>query len=167
MECRPYLQILTIWLGTKPLLILFYYSLQPKSPSQKYLMHLRQPSSQQSGKLFILFSQASLKSISWPTPSVIEFKDIIEPEQTFHTWNQLLTGLPAGKLSFLLCIVSDCLPIPLNLCHWRYHICNAYPLCNSSSSTTMHILMDGWKRWSRDASPGTTILSGNEVAIPM
>ena len=69
-----------------------------------------------------------------------KFKDIVALEPESRTWNRLITGLPAGQLSFLLRAGTDCLPTPLNLRRWRYRISSSCPLCNSPSPTTVHIL---------------------------
>ena len=42
-----------------------------------------------------------------------KFKDVVALEPKSRTWNTLLTGLPAGQLSFLLRAGTDCLPTPL------------------------------------------------------
>ena len=52
----------------------------------------------------------------------------------------MLAGLPVGQLSFLLRAGADCLPTPMNLCHWNYRVSNSYPLCQSPNATTAHIL---------------------------
>ena len=69
-----------------------------------------------------------------------KFKDIISIEPMARTWNRILCGLPAGRLSFLLQAGSDCLPTPLNLHHWRYRVCKMYLLCNSANPTNVHNL---------------------------
>ena len=48
-----------------------------------------------------------------------KFKDIVSLEPESHTWNRILSGLPAKQLSFLLRASTDCLPTPLNLHHWH------------------------------------------------
>ena len=69
-----------------------------------------------------------------------KFKDVVALEPESRTWNRLLTGLPAGQLSFLLRAGTDCLPTPLNLQRWRYRVSSSCPLCSSPSPTTAHIL---------------------------
>ena len=61
-------------------------------------------------------------------------------EGTSRVWNRMLAGLPAGQLSFLLRAGADCLPTPMNLCHWNYRVSNSYPLCQSPNATTVDIL---------------------------
>ena len=68
-----------------------------------------------------------------------KFKDIVVLEGASHIWNRMLSGLPAGQLSFLRRAGSDCLPTPMNLHQWQYRVSNSCPLCCSTNPTTAHI----------------------------
>ena len=69
-----------------------------------------------------------------------KFKDDVALEPESRPWNRLLTGLPAGRLSFLLRAGTDCLPTPLNLRRWRYKVSSSCPLCSSPSPIKVHTL---------------------------
>ena len=69
-----------------------------------------------------------------------KFKDIVALEPISRFWNRLITGLPAGQLSFLLRAGTDYLPTPWNLCRWRYWVKNSCPLCSSPNPSSAHIL---------------------------
>ena len=90
--------------------------------------------------------------VSVLTTCKLKFKYIVALENNFCVWNRLLSGLPAGQLSFLICARTDCLP---NLCHWRYFVCRSYPLWNSPSPTTIHTLQkclsQGQYTWRHDS----------------
>jgi len=68
-----------------------------------------------------------------------KFKDTVALEPISQSWNRLITGPPAGQLSFLLRAGTDCLPTLLNLCRWRYRV-NSSCLLSSPNPTSPHIL---------------------------
>ena len=74
-----------------------------------------------------------------------------------HLWNRLLTGMPAGQLSFVIRASCDCLPTPSSLVHWGYSLSHSCLLCNGSHCNVQHILnccptalSDGRYTWRRD-----------------
>ena len=69
-----------------------------------------------------------------------KFKDIIALEPDCKVWNRILSGLPAGHLSFILKAGADCLPTPLNLRRWKFQTDPKCPLCSSPLPTSAHIL---------------------------
>ena len=69
-----------------------------------------------------------------------EFKDVAMLEEENKMWNHLLTGLPAGQLSFTSRAGMDCLPAPLNLRCWGCYMDLTCLLCGCSQPATLHIL---------------------------
>ena len=53
---------------------------------------------------------------------------------------RIMSGLPAGQLSFLLRAGTDILPSPLNLKRWRYRTDPSCSLCGHKQATVHHIL---------------------------
>ena len=69
-----------------------------------------------------------------------KFKDIIALEPDCKVWNRILSGLPAGHLSFILKAGADCIPTPLNLRRWKFQTDPKCPLCSLPLPTSAHIL---------------------------
>ena len=69
-----------------------------------------------------------------------KFKDIVTLESDSKIWNRIISGLPAGQLSFLLRAGADILPTPLNLKRWKYRVEAKCHLCSSPNPTVSHIL---------------------------
>ena len=74
-----------------------------------------------------------------------------------HLWNRLLTGMPAGQLSFVIRASCDCLPIPSSLVRWGYSLSHSCPLCNGPHFNVHHVLnccptplSDGRYTWRHD-----------------
>ena len=62
-----------------------------------------------------------------------KFKEITILESECHSWKKIVqSGLPHGKLSFLLRAGSDSLPHPANLCRWNIQCVSKCPLCSST-----------------------------------
>ena len=67
--------------------------------------------------------------------------EVAELESSNHVWKRILSGLPAGQLSFLLRAGTDTpLPIPHNIKRWRYRTDSSCPLCGHMRPTVHHIL---------------------------
>ena len=69
-----------------------------------------------------------------------KFRDIVSLEPQCKVWNRIISGLPAGQLSFLLRAGADCLPSPMNLRRWKLRTNAKCDLCQSPSPTIHHIL---------------------------
>ena len=69
-----------------------------------------------------------------------KFRDIVSLEPQCKVWNRIISGLPAGQLSFLLWAGTDCLPSPMNLRRWKLRTNAKCDLCQSPSPTIHHIL---------------------------
>ena len=82
-----------------------------------------------------------------------KFKDIVSLEPESHTWNRILSGLPAKQLSFLLRAGTDCLPTPLNLHRWHYRVSNLCPLCVTPQilNGCQEALIQGRYTWRHDS----------------
>ena len=111
-------------------------SISPLPPSSNPNAHLKQVS-----KLVVRDYQAShwdnhLDSLTVQS----KFKDIIALEPDCKVWNRILSGLPAGHLSFILKAGADCLPTSLNLRRWKFQTDPKCPLCSSPLPTSAHIL---------------------------
>jgi len=63
-----------------------------------------------------------------------------ELETSCRTWNQLLSSLYPGQLSFLLRAASDTLSTAMNFRKWNVQCCAKCVLCDSSRPTTAHVL---------------------------
>ena len=91
---------------------------QPQSPSIGYLAH-------QTTFCLIYLSKLSIRNtltIGMQALSIqvqSKFQDIVALEPTSWSWNQLITGLPPGQLSFLLQDGTDCLSSN-HTDRWRY-----------------------------------------------
>ena len=68
--------------------------------------------------------------------------DILPLGKDNHLWQRLLTGMPAGQISFVLRASLDCLPSPNTLVRWGYSLCKKCPLCNSSTCNA-HCILNG------------------------
>ena len=71
--------------------------------------------------------------------------------------NRLLTGIPAGQLSFVIRDSCDCLPTPSILVRWGYSLSHSCPLCNGPHCNVHHVLnccptalSDGRYTWQHD-----------------
>ena len=69
-----------------------------------------------------------------------KFREIVALKSDYPCWNNIVSGLPSGQLSFLLRAGSDTLPTPLNLSRWKLQTDPQCPLCNSRCPMTLHIL---------------------------
>ena len=83
--------------------------------------------------------------------------DILPLGKEDHLWLRLLTGMPAGQLSFVLRASTECLPSPSTLARWGFSLSKKCPLCESSTCTAHHVLnscpsslADGRYTWRHD-----------------
>ena len=70
-----------------------------------------------------------------------KFLDTVALEQQCPLWRQLMYGLPAKQLSFVLHAGCDTLPTPMNLARWNIIVSPVCSLCHSRQPTTNHILI--------------------------
>ena len=66
--------------------------------------------------------------------------DILPIGADDNIWRQLLTGMPAGQLSFVLRASCDSLPCPNTLVRWGYSLSKKCPLCNFPVCNVKHVL---------------------------
>ena len=83
--------------------------------------------------------------------------DILPLGSEDQLWNRLLTGMPAGQLSFVLHASTECLPSPSTLVRWGYSLSRKCPLCSYNTCTAHHVLSscpsalsDGRYTWRHD-----------------
>ena len=88
--------------------------------------------------------------------------DILPLGSEDQLWNRLLTGMPAGQLSFVLRASTECLPSPSTLVRWGYSsplnsLSRKCPLCSYNTCTAHHVLSscpsalsDGQYTWRHD-----------------
>ena len=53
----------------------------------------------------------------------------------------ILTGMPAGQLSFVLRASTECFPSPSTLARWEFPLPKKCPLYESSTCTAHHVLV--------------------------
>ena len=66
--------------------------------------------------------------------------EVAELESSNQVWKRIMSGLPAGLLSFLLWAGTDTRPPRLNLKCWRYRTDPSCPLLSHKQATVCHIL---------------------------
>ena len=83
--------------------------------------------------------------------------DVLPLGKEDHLWLRLLTCMPAGQLSFVLCAITECLPSPSTLARWGFSLSKKCPLCESITCTAHHVLYscpsslaDGQYTWRHD-----------------
>ena len=66
--------------------------------------------------------------------------EVFPLEEETRRWKRLLTGLPAGQLSFVLKAATGTLPAPMTLRRMGFQVETKCPLCDSPCCTARHIL---------------------------